>query len=321
MTGDRTLQAVREDIDAIDEQIQALIMRRTRLVEDVRVIKRDWPIKIQPSREAEVLYRVVGRHRGPFPKRELAAIWRLMIVATLSFEGPFSVAVYVPSGDGCWWDLARDHFGPFTPMLREASVDAVLARVASGDATVGVVPTPCADGISPWWLRLADGAAGSPARTSPTPRIIARLPFLPGGNAWTGGREGLVVCPVALVATGRDRSYLIASTATPSPLSRLRERLDAAGLPVVAMTPWCAGGGAAAVSLIEVDGFVADGDPRLQCAGGNRAEQAHDGGIGLAVVGGYARPLTADELAPAETTGSGPDAPAALATGDRQVAR
>jgi chorismate mutase len=319
MTGERTLQAVREDIDAIDEQIQALIIRRTRLVEDVRVIKRDWPIKIQPSREAEVLRRVVGRHRGPFPKRELAAIWRLIIVATLSFEGPFAVAVYVPSGDGCWWDLARDHFGPFTPMLREASVDAVLARVASGDASVGVVPTPCADGISPWWLRLAGGVAGTSPRT-PTPRIIARLPFLAGSNAWTGGRGGLVVCPVALVATGRDRSYLIASTATPSPLSRLRERLAAAGIGVVAMTPWHAGADGGSLSLIEVDGFVADDDPRLQCAGGVRADGEHDGGIGLAVVGGYAQPLTADELAPDGAVAPAPAAAEAAAL-DRQVMR
>lgn len=301
MAGERTLQAVRADIDAIDDQIQALIVRRTRLVEAVRVIKRDWRVKIQPSREAEILYRLVGRHPGPFPKRELAAIWRLMIVATLSFEGPFSVAVYVPPGEGAWWDLARDHFGPFAPMLREASVEAVLDLVVAGEASVGVVPTPCADGLRPWWLRLADA---DPA--TPTPRIIARLPFVAGTNAWTAGREGLVVCPVALVATGRDRSYLLAASATPSPLSRLRERLDAAGLPVVAMTPWHPGPGGESLSLIEVDGFADDDDPRLVPAAD---------AVRLRVVGGYARPLTADELAPGDAdTGAG-------ASPERQVAR
>lgn len=291
MGSERTLAAVRADIDAIDDQIHALIMRRTRLVEDVRAIKHDWRIKIQPSREAEILCRLLAQHRGPFPKRELATIWRLLIVATLSFEGPFAVAVYVPAGDSAWWDLARDHFGPFVPLQREASIDAVLDRVAAGAATVGVVPVPSTDGMQPWWLRLAEPGPR-------TPRIIARLPFIGGSNALTGGREGLAVCPITLTATGRDRTYLIAATAKPSPLARLRGRLETSGLPaVVAMTPWFAAGSGESLALIEFDGFVACDDPRLRLTAFGEPENVWPR---LVVVGGYARPLTAAELAPSD---------------------
>lgn len=314
MGSERTLQAVRADIDAIDDQIHALIVRRTRLVEDVRAIKRDWRIKIQPSREAEIIYRLLAQHRGPFPKRELATIWRLMIVATLSFEGPFSVAVYVPGGDGAWWDLARDHFGPFVPLRRETSVEAVLDRVAAGEAVVGVVPIPSGDGIRPWWPALAgDGPQ--------TPRIIARLPFIPGGNGWTESREGLVVCPVPLVATGRDRSYMIAATPRPLPLVRLRRRLEAAGLPVVAMTTWFTAHPDENLALIEIDGFVADGDPRLCLAGGGGGEEEATDWPALKVVGGYALPLTSAELEPADERMTDAAEPVVPAAGAREAAR
>ena len=62
-------------------------------------IKRDWPIKIRPSREAEILCRL----RRPPPRRLSQAragarSGAQLITATLSFEGPFSVAVYLPDG-------------------------------------------------------------------------------------------------------------------------------------------------------------------------------------------------------------------------------
>ncbi len=90
------LLQLRQEIDAIDLSLHDLIQRRTRVVEGVREIKKDTVVKIRPAREAEILYRLCAEHRSPFPKRELCRIWREMIVATLSFEGPFSVAVFHP---------------------------------------------------------------------------------------------------------------------------------------------------------------------------------------------------------------------------------
>ena len=70
-----------------------LLIQRIEVVEKVREIKEGETVKIRPSREAEMMYRLTARHHGNFPKRELCRIWREIIVATLSFEGPFSVAV------------------------------------------------------------------------------------------------------------------------------------------------------------------------------------------------------------------------------------
>lgn len=287
MTGELTLESLRQEIDAVDDAIDELIIRRTQLVEEVRVIKRGWPVKIQPSREAAMVRRLLARHRGPFPKRDLVAIWRQLIVATLSFEGPFAVAVLVPPGDHAYWDLARDHFGMFAPMHRETSVAAVLARVTALDATVGVVAVPEARAVEPWWYTLKDNQPG-------TPKVIARLPFVGPGNAWTDGREALVVCPVPLVATGHDRSYLVAEAAQPVDEERVKDALAVARLEVVMITPWSRiGGNGPFASLIEIEGFVAlAGDARLASFAVPAAEHP----LALTPIGGYALPLTDAEL-------------------------
>jgi hypothetical protein len=124
--------------------------------------------------------------------------------------------------------------------------------------------------------------------------VIARLPFVGPGNAWTAGREALVVCPIRLVATGCDRSYVVAEAAQPIDGERLRGALTAQRLELVMATPWSkleASGRYAA--LIEVDGFVAlTDDARLAPF----AEPTSDQPLVLTPIGGYALPLTAAEL-------------------------
>ena len=90
----KTLEELRREIDAIDDQLHDLLMRRTEIVEGVTAAKQGDAIKIRPAREAKIVYRLLARHKGAFPKRELVRIWREIIVATLGAEGPFSAGVY-----------------------------------------------------------------------------------------------------------------------------------------------------------------------------------------------------------------------------------
>lgn len=288
MSGIRTLAAVRRDIDAIDETIHELITRRTELVEEVRRLKRDWRVKIQPAREAEIIYRLVANHRGPFPKQELIAIWRSLIVATLSFEGPFSVAVCLPEGNDGVWDLARDHFGGYVTMTRDPSPTAVIEAVDGQRATVGVLPAFAADDPSPWWARLFDARPNGP-------RIIARLPFAGSGNARPAPGGAFVVCPVAMLPSGRDRAFIVVSSASPPDRDHLPRALAAAGMeghPVA----HCRGNGdrSEARLLIEIVGCLTDDDPRPM-----RLASELAAGTRVGVIGGYAEPLHASELAAA----------------------
>lgn len=289
MDAEASLEALRRDIDSIDDAIHDLIIRRTELVEKVRDVKQGSRVKIRPSREAEILYRLVGRHRGPFPKRDLVAIWRRLIVATLNFEGPFSAAVYTPPDVGGYWDLARDHFGAFTPMTRHTSVRSVIEAVHRQEAIVGVLPMPQHDDRDPWWRHLVT--------TQPNaPKIIARLPFTGPLNGVGGGIEAMVICPVVLTPTGRDRSMFAIETEDRIGLNHVSNALTELDLPPVFAVLWSEEQVPRAfLYLVDVDGFLTAGDARL--AGlEHKLGRSVNRIVGL---GGYARPLSAEDLAPA----------------------
>ncbi len=288
MNRDDPLERVRREIDAIDDALHDLLIRRTELVEQVRELKRDDRVKIRPAREAEIVYRLIARHRGPFPRRELVAIWRLIITATLSFEGPFSVAVHTPEGRGGYWDLARDHFGIFTPATRYNSVRTTIEAVHRQDATVGVLPMPTHDDKDPWWRHLVTTQADAP-------RIIAKLPFAGPSNSIAGEVEALVICPVTQTPTGRDRSYLAVEMEKRLGINQFTAALAAAGLNQRFATVWREEQGLKTwLFLAEVDGFVVAGDPRLKAL-----EDALDRACNrLVPLGNYAEPMTPEELGP-----------------------
>ena len=297
MTAETSLDTVRDEIDAIDDTLQDLIIRRTELVERVRRIKHDWRVKIQPSREAEILYRLIERHRGAFPKRELSAIWRQLIIATLSFEGPFSTAVYMPAADSGYWDLARDQYGTFTKMTRHGSVRSVIEAVNRQQATVGVLPMPRQDDTDPWWRHLVNSDPEAP-------KVIARLPFAGSGNGLGGELEGLVICPVAVKPTGRDRSFLAIDSEKRLGLNQVSTALSSVGLPPTFSALWREEQGPRAwLYMAEVDGFLTPEDARLATF----QEMLGKPLKRLVLLGGYAMPMTAEELGPlvprAETTG------------------
>ena len=292
MRGERTLDAVRLSISSVDDAIQDLIIQRTELVEEVRRLKHDWSIKIQPSREAEIAYRLIERHRGPFPKRELVAIWRQLITATLAFEGPFSVAVYMPSQESGYWDLARDQYGLFTPMSRQGSVRSVIEAVRRQEATVGVLPLPRNDDTDPWWRHLVTSQPEAP-------RIIARLPFTGRSNGRGGDSEALVICPVAVKPTGRDRSFLAVDSEKRLGLNQFATALAEVGLPPSFATLWRDEGGPRAwFYLAEVEGFLTVEDKRLAQFRKTLGKPLNQ----LLLLGSYAQPLTAEELGPGTST-------------------
>jgi chorismate mutase / prephenate dehydratase len=273
------LAALRREIDRIDDSIHDLIIERTKVVEKVRNAKRGEKIKIRPAREAEILYRLTARHRGHFPKRELARIWRELIVATLRFEGPFSVAVYAGDHGAGYSDMARDQYGSFTPMSRHVSTRAVVEAVRSMQATVGILPLPRRDDEEHWWQLLV-------SETPDTPRVIARLPFI-SGAAGTD-LEALVICAIDQEQTGRDRSYLAVESDADIGFKAVEQSLSRAGVSAVSHQVWHAAEQPGVWTyLVEVFGFV---DTK-----GRQLKRLKDG-LGQPVsrlvhLGGYATPL------------------------------
>src|SRR5207248_6970234 len=149
------LKGLRRRLDEIDDKLQDLLIDRAAIVSQVAASKKDRnQPAFQPAREADIIRRLVGRHRGAFPVANLVRMWREMLAATVRLQSPFSVAVFAPTDRPGFWDLARDHYGSNTPMLAYDTAAQVIRAVAGGTGSVGVLPLPQAGEPGPWWPDL-----------------------------------------------------------------------------------------------------------------------------------------------------------------------
>jgi chorismate mutase / prephenate dehydratase len=293
MTGpDMQLAALRAEIDAIDSQLHDLLMRRTELAVQVGEVKaRVQPLGgtpadgakfIRPAREALILRRLVERHRGKLPKAVVVRMWREMISALLQVEGPFVVAVQAPKGDTALWDLARDHYGSrvrITPLPDNADV---LNAVASGKATVGILPVPRLGERSPWWPQLL-------ARGERVPHVMGRLPFGDIGNVRDPKSQAIVIGRAPNEPTGDDRSWLVLSLKTP----RSRRAVLSAAKALQPDVELCLDRvGKGQEWLLDVAGFANEIEAEVAAMTAALGAEAR-------LLGSYASPLRAAELADA----------------------
>jgi chorismate mutase-like protein len=284
------LQDLRRRLDRIDDGLHDLLVERAEIVALVADAKRaDAAAFYQPGREAEIIRRLAARHRGALPVASLVRIWRELLAATVGLETRFAAAVFAPPEAPGFWDLARDHYGSYTPITVYRSTGQVIRAVSEGRASVGVLPMPQEGEADAWWRHLIshDDAA---------PRVIARLPFGPRGNARTDGADALVIGRGAPQETGTDRSLIAAETASDISRSRILRLLSALGLVCTFFAS--VDQPERSVSLIEIDGFVSITDPRLERL---RAELG-PALFRLLPLGGYAVPLFSTVAAPAAAT-------------------
>ena len=271
-----SLDDLRREIDEIDESLHDLIMRRTAVVEHVAEAKGSQTGSgMRPGREAAILRRLAARHEGPFGRGSLLRIWREIFATLTAMQGPYSAAVFADEADGLW-DLARDHFGSYTDLAGCATRREVVAGVAAGTRTHGVLPYPAETDERPWWAGLWSADA---------PQVVLRLPFAEAGNARDRGSSALVIARVAPEASGDDRSLLLMEMAAEVRRPVIGEMLAAAGLGGKIV---CAAADGTNQYLAEAEGFVEDGDSRLATL----AEQENV--ERLRVIGAYPSPLNGE---------------------------
>ena len=275
------LVELRRRLDEIDDKLHDLLIERAEIVSVVAASKKEGNLPaFQPSREAQIIRRLVDRHHGEFPVATLVRMWREMLAATVRLQSPFAVAVFAPIESQGFWDLARDHYGSHTPMSAYRSVGQVIRAVTEGQASVGVLPMPQEGEPDPWWRHLL-------SKDDDTPRVVARLPFGVQGNARGNGADAFVIGRGVQQETGRDRILLAAETSTEISRARIFQTLSSLGLDCTFFAS-CEHAGSS-LGLIEIEGFVPIIDPRL---GGFR-EQLGGALHRLLPFGGYAVPLLA----------------------------
>jgi hypothetical protein len=261
------------------------------VVEQVREEKRGQKIKIRPARECSIIYRLMERHTGPFPKRELARIWRELIVATLSFEGPFSIGVHIPSEPKSddirhnmqieYCNMIRAQYGSFTPMSKYSSATKLVDAVKRHKVAIGVLAVPKQAEQDPWWPLLA-------SKATDTPRIINRLPFVGVPQDYNTNIDALVICPVPSEPTGRDHTFLVIETAEEISLKKITSALTHADIKQVCTAAWHEKGPSSRyLYFVEAKGFITNEDDTILRLG------EHLGGTTslIQTIGSYGQPL------------------------------
>jgi chorismate mutase len=276
------LASLRAEIDRLDDQLHDTLMRRAALVSELAGsgLKRGAPYR--PAREAQILRRLLARHRGRLPKQAVVAMWREMLAATIAMQGPFAVAVWNPEAGAGTVSLAREHFGGITPIRWMRSTAQVLYAVGEGEAQAGVLPLPQddpnAEGANdPWWISLMRGER-------PALSVIARLPFVTARTEGASRAAALVVAAIPPEASGDDRSLVAFHSSDEASRARIADRLAAAGLPPISLILHRPDRGEA-TCLAEVEGLIAREDPRLAALVENGAAVSRP-----AVIGGWPVP-------------------------------
>ncbi len=286
-----TLQGLRDEIDAADDALHDLLMRRGEVVARVAALRQAGKIAFRPGREADIVRRLLGRHSGALPRAGIVRLWRELFAATTSTQVGLAISVCESAADGACTALAREHFGALTPLRVHGGAAEAIAEVSAGRATAAVLPMPV-EAESPqaaWWTALL-------GRGEPRIHVVARLPF------WTPRPEGvpdaqaLVVAASAPDASSSDRSLLGFAMPPDMGRARLAAAFAAVGFAPGAVLVRRDADGPLAYGLVDVEGYVTDGDPRLPRLEGSVQRPV--------VLGAYAVPYQAAE--PTLTTGAGP---------------
>ena len=136
----KSLNELRQEIDAIDDRLMESLNQRAALVVEVGRLKagekRDFHV---PSREREIYERLISRNPGPFPNEGLKSVFREIISASLALEAPMKVAFFGPKATFTH-QAALQQFGLSAELVPQKSIPAVFEEVEKGRALYGVVP-------------------------------------------------------------------------------------------------------------------------------------------------------------------------------------
>ncbi|BFU95163.1 MAG: P-protein [Includes: Chorismate mutase; Prephenate dehydratase] [Nitrospira sp.] len=140
MSGD--LSEHRKEIDRIDDEILRLLNIRSKSVIEIGKLKKQQNADANlhtPAREAAIIERLVAQNTGPFPSDGIRPVYREIMSASLSLEGPQKVAYLGPRATFTHM-ACMQKFGSSAQYIPVHSIKEVFSEVERGRANFGVVP-------------------------------------------------------------------------------------------------------------------------------------------------------------------------------------
>ena len=201
------LDTLRQQIDALDAQMQELLTQRALCAQQVAEVKlKDFEAQngkadlsqvmfYRPEREAQVLRKVMERNKGPLDAKVVAHIFREIMSACLALEKPMEIAYFGPAGSFTH-SAALKQFGHSVVALPQATITNVFAQVESGQCNYGVVPVEnSTEGMVNHTL---DNFANSPLKICGEVELRIRLHLLVNSRTDAGTITKICAHPQAL---------------------------------------------------------------------------------------------------------------------------
>jgi len=145
-----TVDALRSEIDEVDQQLLALIERRQKLAGRIGAFKSPQPLKLHPGREAAVISRL-ARVASPGVGAIVEPVWRELMSAGLAVQQQINVAVW-PGGRDDLSRLARARFGARAMYQGVSIPEEALDAAADGSVVAILALRP----ESAWWSELVN---------------------------------------------------------------------------------------------------------------------------------------------------------------------
>lgn len=267
------LTKFRQKIDAIDEEIIALLRKRNQVVHEVGKHKAKAAAGnklsfIRPGREASMLRELAKKGKDVLPEAAIATIWRMIISSSLCIEQDMAIAVVVSEEDQSSFWLAREYYGNFVKTIAYEKPAEVIEAVANHEVAVGVLPLEVPEYANPWWVR--------PEKEQNDIYIFARIPFVQ--------REGeqvpsaLAIANVKPEKTENDVSVIAVHVMLSA--EEIQQRFIAAGLGVKVIAAHNGN------YLLETFSFLEKSDERLEKVKAMFDEHSH-----VRLLGAYAAPM------------------------------
>ena len=139
------LKQLRDQIDAIDDQLLQLVSKRAGLAQQIGDIKKKeneanvGVIVYRPEREAQILARMQQNNPGPISNEHIQQLFIEIMSLCRALEKPMNVAYLGPNGTFSE-EAALKRFGSAIAAVACDSIDDVFRAVESDDANYGVVP-------------------------------------------------------------------------------------------------------------------------------------------------------------------------------------
>ncbi len=253
------LLALRAELDHLDNALHDTLMRRAEVVARVGALGVKGSTPLRPGREAAIIRRLLARHRGGFPAGSLVRLWRELIGGMTAVQRPMRIAVCDAGNEPAHLAAAREHFGALVPVHHYPSPAQAIREISDGLAQAAVLPLPREDETrrEAWWTALMH-------RDDPRIHVVARLPFWAPRPEGAPQVQAFVASAAAPDPSGDDRSLLGLELSLETSRARLGAELAAAGFLAGPLILRRDAGDTVAQALVDVAGFVSDGDPRLK---------------------------------------------------------